>query len=277
MKFFRIFIACVVAACNFYQAHLQAQSNINKPKVLVVDPVISGWKGVWDRFEKAKRETAAIADARNKGDLQEIHRLIERSEVLWSNDPVYYLDFETQAAVLLEASNPPVVLSIFENIMKKHAPDNLDDSVNYFLQKTVFVLRYINTPLIANNQERLLKIANFLGEIRSNTIPGYPVVIHHGLNPVEMGWYDNGTHSISFWGNVPLARTNLYAQDESLNVTNQFQMILRQCNDVLLPHLLSDCSRFSPDNPTNADFLKQVIAAAHLTEDESSKLKGKNN
>jgi len=255
------------------------------------------------RFQRAESETAGITAARNRGDKEEVARLIEKSEALWSNDPVYYLDFETQAAVLLEASNPPMVLSIFDNIMRKKSPDDLADSVNYFLQKTVFILRYINTPQIADNQERLLKIANFFGEIRSNIISGY-LVIHRGMNDsVNIGWYDFGTNSSLHFANIFLFKSPTQEQwynsqwinavsnrlaphevaylrsiySQPLSVTNKLQMILRQCNDVLLPHLLSDCSRFSPDNPTNADFLKQVITAAHLTEEESRKLKGKNN
>jgi hypothetical protein len=69
---------------------------------------------------------------------------------------------------------------------------------------------------------------------------------------------------------IPPLNSNSFEQLK--NATNTFQSILLTINRSLSFTLLDYSSRFSFNSQTNAEFIKQVTALAHLDQEESRKL-----
>jgi len=213
-----------------------------------------------------------LTSAREKGSEQKIAEIVRAAEKLWGDNPNSYLDFEFQAAQLLETSNRTDVVKIFDNVMNKKSPQDTINSGNYFLKKTALVLRYLSLNEISGDQARLLQVAGFIGETRTNMIPGF-IVIHKGLNDsvAQLTWYYLGVGSIHMQPpTIPPIKTN--TPIELKNSTNAVQMLLGDINRALTPRFLNYISRFLTNNPTNSLFVKQIISAAHLTEEERKKL-----
>ncbi len=218
-----------------------------------------------------------LADANRNRDIQQIDRFIKEGETLWSNNPAPYLNFEMQAAmelsdsIQLNKSNRAATVTIFDNVMRKRSPQNVIDASNYFLKKSTFILAYFHWAEISTNQARLLQVATFLGEVRSRMSPSNFVIRKELL--WSDGWsapYLTGLHSPdNLPPTIPPIATN--TPEQLISATNSLQSILVKVNSFLTPCLMDYCSR-SFSNPTNAEFIKQVISAAHLTAEEGKQL-----
>jgi hypothetical protein len=211
--------------------------------------------------------------------MQGIDRLIKEGEILWTNNPNPYLDFAMQATMKLGDSkqlgnsNRIAVLAIFDNVMEKKSPREIIDASNYFSRKNMFILKYFGWPEISRNQTRLLKVARFIGEARTNMIAGFvvPPKSQQQLLEEEFPAYFNGFHSPdNLPPIIPPIPTN--TPEQLLAATNTFQSVLVDVSNSLMPCLLDYCSRFPSSNPTNADFIKAIISTAHLNDEEGRKL-----
>jgi hypothetical protein len=217
-----------------------------------------------------------VATADDRGDVQEIARLIKDGESLWSNNPTPYLNLQILAAGRLKTSNPTVTATIFDNVMEKTSPPDAIYACNYFLKKTAFIQNILRPYSISINQQRLLQLARYLGEIRTNMIPGY-VIRQEVRNKIEnqWGWYNNGLHSMhKLPPTIPAPETNTTYQ--SIKAAETLQCLLKLANNSITPLLLNSCSHFSLRNQTNIDLTKQICSAAHLTDEECKRMMAAN-
>ncbi len=178
-------------------------------------------------------------------------------EKLWPQDPDIYLKTVNQAAhVLGGAQNNPdakqALQSLFESMMQKPCPTNEWQTRSWTETKCNTILFCLNFDKIRNDKSRWLDIAKFTGEVRSRIIPNYT----------------NKGMTISVIANTPAEKLQLQKEEEENGkniAVDALQATLRQTDQTLV-FFLQDCfTRFPSSNPTNADFIKQISEAAHLT------------
>src|SRR5579885_1169729 len=225
--------------------------------------------------QKEEELLSKISSATDAGRTQEIASLLEQGEALWTNSPITYLEFECRSMGVLGRaglSNRTLLTQIFDNVMQKSAPGDITLMRDYFREKSFLAVRYLSL-IRSPNRDELLELAQFLGEIRINRIRGYIVSVP--LNSTESSELDWAGFLPAIPLQLPPIQTN--SEEQLAKATNEIQSVLADDDRLLTVHLLSRCGHFSSSKQTDSGFIKQVIAAAHLTEEESRKLKGKNN
>lgn len=224
--------------------------------------------------QPANKLYSDLVVASDKNDRREIGQLIEEGETLWDTNPTPYLNYEMLAIAKLKDSDPSDSLKIFDNVMEKKSPKDIIGASNYILKKRIFILKCFTLGLISTNQVRLLKVAQFVGEVRAMTISGY-VIPPEERNRIEnqWGWYNNGLHSIKkLPPTIPYLETN--TPDLLKNATNTLQLLLIDTDNSITPLLLKFASRVPLNSPGDSDFIQKISDAARLTGEEREKLKG---
>jgi hypothetical protein len=199
-----------------------------------------------------------ILEASNN--VQSVISALPDVEKLWPQDPDTYLKSVSQAAHILgdTRDNPNAkqsLLNLFDSMMQKSCPTNEEQATTWIKLKQDVVLYCLGPDKFRNNKSSWLEMAKFIGEVRSQIIPNYKTegVLLNGMDvtPEEI------------------------AQNQKNMTKDELQARLRQTNNILTFQLLYNCAYLFPSsNPTNVDFSKEIISAAHLTDDEIRKLKG---
>jgi hypothetical protein len=185
-------------------------------------------------------------------------------ENLWPHHPQSYFQSVRRAARNLGGATTnsnavSMLLTLFSNMIQKPLPTNDGLAVPCLEKKDEIVLYYLNFPEVTNDKSKLLAIAKYIGEIRTQIIPNFvPKTVY--LNPP--GVMDSSPEKVR-----QAIREN--EQNKSLN---SFQQALRIANNRLTFNLLHNCFRFPVSDPRNTGFIKDVSDAAHLTEDEQRQL-----
>ncbi len=212
---------------------------------------------------ETNQASSAITQAQDSNTVQAVILAVPTYEKNWPQQPEEYMKQVNEAAhVLGDAKNDPnakkALLSLFDNMMQKRCPTNQEQAASWIDLKNKCVLYYFNFDEIQNDKSRLVKVAEFIGEIRSMMIPDFRKTAY--LNPPYA--LDASPQQIQ------------EAVDENKRNTAAiiFQNTLSGANSTLTFIFLHDTLRFLSSNPTNAGFIREIIASAHLTAKEQSQL-----
>jgi len=214
----------------------------------------------------------AFADAETNGtylkvlqasnNIQDAIQTLPAVEKLWPQEPEAYSKSVNQAFQMFRADldNPDVrqaFLNLYASMMRKSCPTNEGQGIFWIELKRDIISNGLNLDEIRNNKSQGVDIAKFTGEIRSRII----------LNYSNQG----GMLSISMPGHPEIIK-KLVDENERKKITDNFQSTLRATDQMLVSILRDYSSRFPSSNPTNANFIKQISDAAHLTVEEREKL-----
>jgi hypothetical protein len=214
----------------------------------------------------------AFADAETNGtylkvlqasnNIQDAIQTLPAVEKLWPQEPEAYSKSVNQAFQMFrtDLDNPDVrqaFLNLYASMMRKSCPTNEGQGIFWIELKRDIISNGLNLDEIRNNKSQGVDIAKFTGEIRSRII----------LNYSNQG----GMLSISMPGHPEIIK-KLVDENERKKITDNFQSTLRATDQMLVSILRDYSSRFPSSNPTNANFIKQISDAAHLTVEEREKL-----
>jgi hypothetical protein len=237
---------------------------------------------------RAENKTNSLFDQINiwraSNDVLAIMEALPDIEKLWPNQPEEYLKCMTVVAPCLSyasATNKQsadAMLVVFTNLMKTNYPEDLGMAARCVELQCAAIESSFNSETLRQNKACLLAYAKFLGQIRSLRIPNYSMR-GSGTPP--------GAREIFMREHVPpsydrltndadrQAYTQLVAENAKAQLMDNYQNILLTADNGTKFMLLSYCSYFSASNPTNVDFVREIVQDAHLSEAERQQLEKK--
>jgi hypothetical protein len=204
----------------------------------------------------------AIVQAQAKTNIKPIIFALSDAESLWVDQPDKYFAMMRDASQVLaplSLTNSEArqgLLVIFTNTLSK--PFSIDTfPTNDRLASTCIKLQSdiaITCSYVVKESRQkplLLLFAKFIGSMRSHVISNY--------KPKSKMLNGFGVTSQE------------YERNQRNMAEDNLQVILRRTKE-LTSFLISDCAYFPSSDPSNADFIKQISDAAHLTDEERNKL-----
>jgi hypothetical protein len=196
---------------------------------------------------------------------------------LWPSNPEAYFQCARQAVKTLSgASLQPGVekplLDLFDHSLEKSCPTNNQQAISCFHSKSEIALWGFGTQAVRTNKLCLVAVAKFVGEVRSRRIPNYD-----NQSTKDPGWRilsQAGVSDASSLTNPVVKEAYQRAvQDNQQNlIMDELQLTLFSADRGVTPALLYYCSSIPRTDPQRADFIREVAASAHLTDDEQQKL-----
>jgi hypothetical protein len=215
----------------------------------------------------AEMETNSIyvtmAQARASNDIRVVIRNLPNIETLWPEHPETYFRAAREAAQTLAGARRTAgakqgLLSLWTNVLQKPLPADDQQALACIGLKRDMVLPLLHIDYISGAKSRWVDIARFLGQIRARIIPNY----------------DNQGGLVSVAAHTPEAKLQLQrllAENEKKNAADSLQAELRSTDYEAAFRLLHYVPKqFLKD----AQFIKTVSSAAHLTIEEVKQLKG---
>lgn len=188
-------------------------------------------------------------------------QVLPEIEKLWPQEPEAYLKSVRQAAQVLGGTSgegKKAFLDLFKSMMQKPCPTNVAQTITWIELKQEVVLFYLSFDEIQRTQTNWIVVAKFIGEVRSKIIPHYTnqAVMISGLT----------------LGHPEALREMVNENAQKANM-DELQVVLRQADRLITFQLLNVCPRHFPSSDSaNADFIKEISKAAHLTNEECHKL-----
>lgn len=225
----------------------------------------------------AQSETgkAAIDTMTRKASTGDIHSLIEslpNLENLWRDDPASYLEaVKIDLQALIKSGNTEAknaALAALPNLIDKKSPADTAAATVYIRSKYTTIGSYFNLNEVRADKERLLMIANFLGEVRSLRIPNYQ---NQGTNlPGREILAKAGVREAA---ELPTqeerdAFAAAVKKNEEDMKMNELQGFLFSADSGLTFLLINYAKNFSVKDPANGPFYQEFANIAKLTEDE---------
>lgn len=207
-------------------------------------------------------------------DVETARRDIQVVEASW--DRGYDAYFQEALSLLdkvgQDASDPGfshVARELMRNVTSKVCPTNIEDAYPYVQKKYRLVCRLLDIPVVHNDKAMLLFVARFVGEVRSQRIPGYvprasraPTV--HILNRAgvrDPSGLTNDVDRIAYARALEENRRNL--------LMNQYQVRLRGCDmGTILVHTYRRLAALQGPDPALAAQLAEIARLTPVEQDE---------
>ncbi len=228
-----------------------------------------------------------IVQAVASGDVGQIKKALVDAEKLWPEMPETYFQCMKEVAIglhYIRATDPNAKQTLVRattNLLQRPCPVDDAKAITCFEIKSDTMPFY--EPILARTEDQknlLLALARFIGDVRSRKIPNYDLTAKSQPEGLDALCAKAGVLYLS--GAKPDLSSADAATKEAYDkiwkdfhrqeITRRLQSSLVRLDDSLTPLLLQACSRFLASNPTSADFVKEISAAAHLTESERQRL-----
>lgn len=227
---------------------------------------------VMAQTDTGKRAVDAMTQKASAGDIRGLIDSLPNLENLWKEDPVAYLEaVRINVRALIASGNPDAknsALSAFPNLIAKTCPAATATATIYIRIKYTTIGNYFNFNEVRAGKERLLMVANFLGEVRSLRIPGYQ---NQGTNLP-------GREILEKAGVREVADLPTQAQKDAVAAAvkkneedmkmNELQTALFSADSGLTSMLIAYGKGFSVKDPANREFYQELAKRAKLTEEE---------
>lgn len=222
--------------------------------------------------DTGKRAVDAVTQKASAGDIRGLIDSLPNLEPLWKEDPVAYLEaVKVDVQALIKSGNPDArnaALSVLPNLIGKTCPADTGTAAAYIRIKYTTIGSYFNFNEVRADKERLLMIANFLGEVRSLRIPGYQN--GGGPHPALMILSNAGVREAAALPTEALkeAYADAVKKDKEEVKMNALQGLLSSADYDLGSKLITYGKGFSVKDPANREFYAELAKRAKLTEEE---------
>lgn len=191
---------------------------------------------------------------------------------LWPDRPGEFIaDLKKRALEAADRGDVKELRSVFTEIVQKQIILEALDAPTLVDAKREGVLYLLNFEPVRTNKSSMLELANLIGKIRGQVIPGYTnrtsrdialeVLRSAGVfNPSQL------TNAADMKAYEQAIQKN--KEDMSMN---KLQRSLRSASEILAFHLLQNCKQIAK-GANQEDFTSQVISSAKLSPEESSTL-----
>ncbi len=219
-----------------------------------------------------KRALDAVTQKASAGDIRGLIDSLPNLEPLWREDPVAYMEaVKVDVQALIKSGNPDAknaALSALPKLIAKTCPKDTATAASYIWFKDTTIGSYFNFHEVRADQERLLMIANFLGEVRSLRIPDYQN--GGGPHPALMILYNANVRVAADLPTEALkkAYADAVQKDKDDVIMNDLQGFLSSADSGLTFHLIGVPQAFSVKDPANRQFYQELAKRAKLTEEE---------
>ena len=206
-----------------------------------------------------------VTKAIQSADARQVMAAMPALEKLWQQKPDVYFAFVKNAAGALDAAKDVpdarcAISNLFSSMIEKTIPTAPESAIPCLEAKDDAILHFLNFREVREDKTNLLALARHIGTIRGQIITNFvpkPV----GANPP--GLLDA----------TPAQAQQIIRENQRNQAYNDWQQSLATANTVLTFHLLHDAARVSDKKPENAVFVKDLSAAARLSEDEQRQLR----
>lgn len=219
-----------------------------------------------------KSAVDSVVQKASTGDIRGLTDSLPNLEGLWKEDPVAYFDaIKVSIPTLIKSGNldaKNAALAAFPNLIAKTCPKGTAAATAYIAAKSTSLGSYFSFKEISGNKDRLLMIAEFLGEIRSLRIRNYQ---NRGTNIPGREILENaGVHEVA---DLPTqAQKDAVAaavkKNEEDMKMDQLQGFLFSADSNLTFHLIGHARSFSTKDPANRPFIQELANRAKFTEEE---------
>lgn len=222
--------------------------------------------------DAGKRAVDAVTQKASAGDIRGLIDSLPNLEPLWKEDPVAYLEaLKVAVQTLIKSGNPDAknaALSALPNLIGKTCPADTATAAAYIRLKYTTIGSYFNFSEVRENKERLLLIANFLGEVRSLRIPDYQN--GGGPHPALMILLNAGVEEAADLPTEALkeAYATAVKKDKEEVKMNELQGFLSSADSGLTFSLTIYAKDFSVKDRANHPFYQEFAKRAKLTEEE---------
>lgn len=205
-----------------------------------------------------------VTQAIQSKDAEQIIKAQPAIEKLWPQKPDAYFASVKDAAGTLDAAaaNPAArsaISNLFSSMIEKNIPTAPESATPCLEAKQDAILYFLNFREVREDQTNLLALARYVGTIRGQIIPNF----------VPRTVYVNPPGLIE----ATPAQAQQIIQENQQNIAyNNWQQSLATANTILTFHLLHNAAHLSAKKPENAALVKDLSAAARLTQDEQSQL-----
>lgn len=227
---------------------------------------------VMAQSDSGKRALDAVTQKASAGDIRGLIDSLPNLEPLWKEDPVAYLEaVKVDVQALIKSGNPDAknaALSALPKLIAKTCPKDTATAASYIRFKSTTIGNYFNFHEVRADKERLLMIANFLGEVRSLLIPEYKN--GGGPLPALMILYNAGVREAADLPTEALkkAYADAVQKDKDDVKINDLQGFLSSADFSLTESLINYGKAFSVKDPANRQFYQELAKRAKLTEEE---------
>jgi len=205
-----------------------------------------------------------VAQAIESKDINQIIRVLPAMDHLWSAQPKdYFASVKDAAGILSSAANindKAYIGVLFSNVLEKPFLGETEQALACLEGRNDIVLSFLNFSEVRDSKLEWINIAKYIGKVRGQIDPAFVP------KPVARNFVNPGQ---------PLSSEQvekLRKENENNNLINRFQQSLRRSETILTFQLINNVRRFPASSPTNADFIKSIVAAAHLTEAEQQQI-----
>lgn len=222
--------------------------------------------------DTGKRAVDAVTQKAVAGDIRGLIDSLPNLEPLWKEDPAAYLEaVKVDVQALIKSGNPDAknaALSALPNLISKTCPADTAAAAAYVRLKYTTIGNYFNFDEVRADKERLLMIANFLGEVRSLRIPGYQN--GGGPHPALMILSNAGVREAAELPTEALKEAYAEAvnRDKEAVKMNTLQGFLSSADYGLTSKLITYGKDFSVKDPVNRQFYQELAKRAKLSEEE---------
>jgi hypothetical protein len=222
---------------------------------------------------------ATIMAAAISNDVYGVLQALPAMEKLWPQEPVLYFQAAQPVAEVLAAASSNMVVrqalwDLFDRLLEKTCPTNNEQAAACFGQKKVTIAWFFNFKEVRYDRARLVQVAGFLGEIRSRRISNYQnrggggarrEILRQALvrDPSQLSPEMQDSYA------------KAVEADRQDQIMDRLQNVLFSANGAFTSKILYCSSYLLEANAgfnahQNAEFIEQLVAAAHLTDDERS-------
>jgi hypothetical protein len=227
---------------------------------------------VMAQSDSGKRALDAVTQKASAEDIRGLIASLPNLESLWKENPVAYLEaVKVDVQALIKSGNPDAknaALSALPNLIAKTCPKDTATAASYIRIKSTTIENYFNYNEVRADKERLLMIANFLGEVRSLRIPDYQN--GGGPHPALMILYNAEVREAADLPTEALkkAYADAVKKDKEDVIMNDLQGFLSSADYGLTSSLIIYGKEFSVKDPANRQFYQELAKRAKLTEEE---------
>ena len=194
-------------------------------------------------------------------DVQGVIQALPDVEKLWPNQPETYFKSAKEAAGILagtvnKTESKQAMLILWTNMLQKPLPQDEQKATGCLELKWNTISIFLNVEEFSGDKARWIDMAKYIGEIRSRTITNYV----------------NQSMSISVLDLPPEDMERLLEENQRHLATDQLQQTLRIQDRILCFFLINHVNNSSGFLSND---LKTIASAAHLNEEEMTKLKSK--
>lgn len=227
-----------------------------------------------------ERISAMISHAAMSGEVPAVAKALFSAEELWLDSPEGYFQIIGQAEKVFanladETISEQCLSYLFESISEKRRPaKNTQQDAMYFEQKGKIYLTLLNSEKNRKEKSRLLSIAQFIGEIRTNMIPDYQNqgTSYPGLDILNQSGVSN-VSALTDSSQIEAYNEAVKENAESLLV-NELQSTLQRYDKIMTFHLIHLCAQLVDSDSSLVEFINDIVRNAQLSKNEVMLLVG---